>query len=140
MPDANDTPTAAELHEQLEQINADHESYRVVVRDRAIRGYRDGMWTLDQLNASLTELGLEPHTVKHVARSTLMIRINLHADIPDRYEAHEAMRAWLTEDVRSAIATIIGDHVRRQHAVGNPVSADEGRISASVAFPIVEEI
>ncbi|WP_410659478.1 hypothetical protein [Amycolatopsis sp. lyj-112] len=133
-------PSAAELREQLKTVRDEHTTYRTQVRDRAIEGYRDNMWTLPILNTVLTKLELEPFEPKRVTRSTVAINVQLDADTENTYVGETAMRQLGGPEARDALKEAIVTVVQ-QHVTGSPtVSVSSDSLSVFVHTGHVVEL
>lgn len=118
-------PSAAELREQLKTVRDEHTTYRTQVRDRAIEGYRDNMWTLPKLNTVLTKLELEPFEPKRVTRASVAINVQLDADTENIYDGETAMRQLDRPEARDALKEALVNVVR-QHVTGSPAVSVSG--------------
>lgn len=108
------TPTAEttsvsteELQEQLRHAREQMASYRTQVRDRAIRGFREGFFTLDSLNATLTKLGLEPFTPRYISRIPVTLELTLQTNLGTR-DASRRFTSLNTDAFRNALQEAIG--------------------------------
>ncbi|UUV32102.1 hypothetical protein NQK81_01255 [Amycolatopsis roodepoortensis] len=100
-------PTADELRTRLETLLQNGTAYRDLVRDRAIQGYHDIEWDLDQLNAALRELGLQPHEPGAVTQADLDIKLTIMADVADKGGWAAAMQHLNTPEGRQVLRTAI---------------------------------
>ncbi|HET6285760.1 MAG TPA: hypothetical protein VFG15_03280 [Amycolatopsis sp.] len=104
------TATTAELQQGHERET--YEKYRTQVRDRAIKGFHDGEWQLDRLNASLRKLGLEPFETKLVSRSALTLELGLTVETGDTSAALQAMARLQTAEGRAVLRNALADAIQ----------------------------
>jgi len=111
---ATAVPAADELRAQLEALQRESDAFRVLVRERAIKGFRDGDWNLASLNDSLERLGLDTYEPSYVSHVQTTLEFQVEVDDGDTYAAETAIRRQLDQpDVRQAlqqaIATVLSD-------------------------------
>jgi hypothetical protein len=113
--------SADELRYKLAAIQASHQEFRKQVRNRAIRGFHDGEWEMDSLNAALGRLDLAEYEPKRVVRTVLRLEVVLEADTDD------VVRAWsVVQDL---------EHLRAQEAFKEAITGVvQARLSEDLAF------
>jgi len=104
-----------DLCARLSALRQEHEAFRVLVRNRAINGFRESQWGLQSLNETLERLGLQPHEPKHVSRCDVDLEFQVEIDDNDSYQAETALdqltRPAVREALRRAVASVLKEHV-----------------------------
>ncbi|WP_158889034.1 hypothetical protein [Amycolatopsis anabasis] len=119
---------------ELEQARHDLAEYRNRVRNRAIQGFHDGDWKLDELNTSLLRLGLDLYEPQYAARSNVQFSVNLQTDDNDLFTARERMLSLASasgrEAVREALDRIVAERV------GSDARITTQDLDVTVSYPI----
>jgi hypothetical protein len=130
-----------ELTAVLSDMTTAADDLRTRTRERAILGFRDGEFghDLDGLNATLAELGLEPHMPQHEFSANLSITVELSgpaspADFHDQDGLHQRLRtAFASADMRAQIHDVL---VAAAQQADQPVKVASD-VSSSVCWPEV---
>jgi len=128
-------PTQAELaalRTVLRAVTDANDALRDRVRERALQGYHDRDWTLDQLNSGITKIGLEPHEPRPVTRAELDIRLSILADTDDGNLAVTTMRCLDTQDGRQFLRNAITQALKAVSGTGPALSVLGSITSASI--------
>ena len=82
------------------------------VRERAIKGHRDGFFTLDELNEILAELTLDPFTPTYVTRMPTSIDLELYTDAPSAgaNPLTQERKAEIEDALRAAVQRVLDEH------------------------------
>lgn len=110
---AGDTGSELTVSEQLAAAREELAHYQERVRERAIRGWRDGNLSIECLNETLTAVGLEPHDARYITTASAYVRMHVQTD--GREEAVASKWALLenpkvNHDLREAISQVLQDH------------------------------
>jgi hypothetical protein len=111
-----------ELRAQLSALQQENEAFRVLARDRAIKGFRTGDWGLDSLNYSLARLGLERYEPQYVSRSTASLEFQLQVDDGDSYRAETTFRHMANNEIREALRQAVASVLNERTVDGFTVT------------------
>lgn len=104
-----------ELRAELARLQKHHDDFRTRARDRAIQGFHDGQWSVEALNDTLTDLGLEPHEPQLISRYDLNMSFQIEArtgDEQDDRELVDRLRGTeIIQAMQAALAAAIGAHL-----------------------------
>ncbi len=113
---AAEAPDASveQLRERLAALQQGHATYRQRVRDRAIEGFREHQWNLQQLNDTLDRLGLARYEPQVRSRCRVAVEFDVASDHRDRDRAAAAIRQiehdTTRQALRQAVATVLTEH------------------------------
>lgn len=105
-----------DLRAQLATLEQEIEAFRVLARDRAIKGFQDGEWGLDSLNDTLERLGLDRYEPNYVSRSDATLEFQVEVDDSDNYRADTTLQQLQHDEVREALTQAVAS-VLNEHAV-----------------------
>ncbi|WP_436501685.1 hypothetical protein [Actinokineospora sp. HUAS TT18] len=122
MTNPNDNPTVEALSEQLDALRREHTEFRGLVRDRAIKGVRDGEWTGEALNETLERLGLPRSQPEHVTVGRVSLHFDLEIGRPGG-QTEFALRRHVedhrvVDGIRAALAAAFREHPLDGMAMG----------------------
>lgn len=138
---APSSTTKAGLQKELDTLLQTHAEYRARVRDRALKGYKDGQWSsLDLLNQTLETLGLDLYHPKRVTRGTLSLRLPLVADTDDRGYGLTAMAQLETLEVRDALRRAIAQVLATYTTDAPTVLIDDGEVDVQLGSVTTVEL
>lgn len=113
---------AAALANQLKTVASEAAAFRDLVRDRAIQGYHDLDWSLDEMNDRLRELGLGPHEPRTVTQADLGISMTVTADTDDEHIGTAAMQHLTTPEGEQVMRTAINRALQTLNGTGPALS------------------
>ncbi|MGW4591957.1 hypothetical protein ACWEKJ_31955 [Amycolatopsis thermoflava] len=129
-------PTAEQLRAELAQLQQEHEDFRQLARDRAIKGFHDGQWTAEALNDTLTDLGLQPHEPQLVSRFDVNFAFQVEARTGDEHDDHQLVHRLrdkvVADAMRAALSAAIAEHLP-----GTPLTVTEQEAHPYIGYATV---
>lgn len=132
------TPPNDDRHTALTQAREDLVNYRDKVRDRAIKGFRENFFTLDALNETLLDLGLDQFEPKYVSDLRITLDLHLRTDA-DCHEADRRLRRLNTPETREAINAAIGNVLAQHGGEDFHIVTGVGSLYADYATRVIED-
>jgi hypothetical protein len=129
-----DQESAEDLRAQLATLRQEHETFRTLVRDRAISGFRDSQWGLDSLNETLERLGLETHEPRYVSRGEVTLEFRVEIDESDSYRGETALRQLEHTEVGEALRQAVASVLNERTVDGHAVTVSDGYFRAQTGY------
>ncbi|MFJ8815254.1 hypothetical protein [Amycolatopsis thermoflava] len=129
-------PTTEQLRAELAQLQQEHETFRQLARDRAIKGFHDGQWTAEALNDTLTDLGLQPHEPQLVSSFDANFAFQVEARTGDEHGDHQLIHRlrdkYVVDAMRAALSAAIAEHL-----AGAPLTVTEQESQPYIGYATV---